>query len=80
MKRGSWTFISLLSGGGSFLSALNGDNILAFVMLFCNAAILLVNCAVEVYRRWRDRDKDLDQNSKESEEYHNEDHVDKKGD
>lgn len=59
MKRGSWSILSAMMGGGSILSALNGDNVLSVVMLLCNAAILVVNCAVEVYRKWRDRDKDL---------------------
>ena len=63
MKRGSWSVLSAMMGGGSILSALNGDNVLSVVMLFCNVAILVVNCAVEVYRRWRDRDKDLKDNS-----------------
>lgn len=57
--------MSLLTGGGSIAAVLNGENVLAYVMLFCNVAILLVNCAVEVYRRWRDRDKDLKSDGKE---------------
>ena len=65
MKRGSWSILSAMTGGGSILSALNGDNVLSVVMLFCNVAILIVNCAVEVYRRWRDRDKDLKSDGKE---------------
>lgn len=65
MKNASYSLLSLLTGGGSIAAVLNGENILAYVMLFCNAAILLVNCAVEVYRRWRDRDKDLKSDGKE---------------
>lgn len=65
MKNASYSLLSLLTGGGSIAAALNGENVLAYVMLFCNAAILLVNCAVEVYRKWRDRDKDLKSDGKE---------------
>lgn len=65
MKHASCSLLSLLTGCGSIAAVLNGENVLAYVMLFCNAAILLVNCAVEVYRRWRDRDKDLKSDGKE---------------
>ena len=36
-----------------------GNDIVVIVTSICNGLILLANCAVTIYRKWRDRDKDL---------------------
>lgn len=53
------TTVSCFSALSSVVSQFNGDNIMAWVMLWINIATLLSNAAISIYRKWRDRDKDL---------------------
>lgn len=42
-----------------------GNDIIVIVTSICNGLILLANCAVTIYRKWRDRDRDLTEKKKE---------------
>lgn len=44
---------------GLLLTSSFMDNIPSYVSIICTCAITLVTCIVQVYRMWRDRDKDL---------------------
>lgn len=46
------------TAGGVAASAV-GDTVTQWVTLGINIAILVTNCAITIYRKWRDRDKDL---------------------
>lgn len=48
---------STAAGTASVVTAAAGENVMAWVMLFINAAILISNAALEIYRNWRDKDK-----------------------
>ena len=56
--------------GGLLLTSGFVNNIPSYVSIICTATITLVTCFVQVYRMWRDRDKDLksktDKNKKEN--------------
>lgn len=43
-----------------------GDTVMQWVTLGINIAVLVTNCALSIYRKWRDRDKDL-KNEKDKE-------------
>lgn len=43
-----------------------GDTVMQWVTLGINVAVLITNCAIPIYRKWRDRDKDL-KNEKDKE-------------
>ena len=45
--------------GGLLLTSGFVNNIPSYVSIICTATITLVTCFVQVYRMWRDRDKDL---------------------
>lgn len=46
----------------AFLALINlRDEVTAWVGLVCTLAVTIVTCAVNVYRLWRDRDKDKKQ-------------------
>lgn len=47
-----------------------GDTVMQWVTLGINVAVLITNCAISIYRKWRDRDKDL-QAKKDDEEKSN---------
>lgn len=50
---------STVASVASILAATaTGDEVLVWVTMICNAAILVANCIVTIYRKWRDRDKD----------------------
>lgn len=53
------------TAGGAAASAV-GDTVTQWVTLGINIAILVTNCAITIYRKWRDRDKDL-KNEKDKE-------------
>ena len=40
-------------------AAATGDKILTYVTIGINAVILISNALLDIYRKWRDRDKDL---------------------
>ena len=44
---------------GSVAASATGDTVMSWVTLGINVAILVTNCAISIYRKWRDRDKDL---------------------
>ena len=44
-----------------------GDTVLTWVTLGINAAILISNCALSIYRKWRDRDKDIKESDDDGE-------------
>ena len=46
------------TAGGAAASAA-GDTVMQWGTLGRNSAILGTNCAITIYRKWRDRDKDL---------------------
>ena len=53
-------FASAICAGTSTAAAVTtGNDIIVIVTSICNGLILLANCAVTIYRKWRDRDKDL---------------------
>lgn len=43
---------------GIILTSLSMENISAWVGLICSLAITITTCALQVYRMFRDRDKD----------------------
>ena len=60
MKETATTII--LSAGataGNVAAGAAGDTVMQWVTLGINVAILVTNCALSIYRKWRDRDKDL---------------------
>lgn len=60
MKETATTII--LSAGataGSAAASAAGDTVMQWVTLGINIAVLITNCALSIYRKWRDRDKDL---------------------
>lgn len=46
------------TAGGAAASAM-GDTVMQWITLGINVAVLVTNCAISIYRKWRDRDKDL---------------------
>lgn len=56
---GEFTASALASATSVAVAATSGDKILTIVATVVNAAILLANGAITIYRKWRDRDKDL---------------------
>lgn len=59
---------SAASGAASVGAAWAGDNVMAWVMLGINIITLLSNLALEIYKQWRDKDKDNNDKDDESEE------------
>lgn len=57
--------ISFLSAFASIFASFNGENIMAWVMLIINIATLATNAGISIYRKIRDRDKDLENKDKE---------------
>lgn len=47
-----------MTASGAAASAA-GDTVMQWVTLGINVAVLITNCAISIYRKWRDRDKDL---------------------
>ena len=50
---------AICAATGTAAAAATGDSIIVIVTSICNGLILLANCALTIYRKWRDRDKDL---------------------
>ena len=53
---------------GTASAAATGDKIFTIVTIITSCAILIANCAIEIYRKWRDRDKDLEKDKQKNEE------------
>lgn len=51
--------LSATATAGSAAASAMGDTVMQWVTLGINIAILVTNCAITIYRKWRDRDKDL---------------------
>ena len=58
MKNFFCSICSAVAGASSVSAAVAGDDFMAWVMLAINAALLVANAVVEIYRKWRDRDDD----------------------
>lgn len=56
---------ALCAAASTTAAVTTGNDIIVIVTSICNGLILLANCAVTVYRKWRDRDKDLTTKEKE---------------
>lgn len=65
---GELTASVLASATSVAVAATSGDKLLTIVATVVNAAILLANGAITIYRKWRDRDKDLNATKNETEE------------
>ena len=50
---------AICAGTSTAAAAATGDSIIVIVTSICNGLILLANCALTIYKKWRDRDKDL---------------------
>lgn len=62
--------LSATATAGSAAASAMGDTVMQWVTLGINVAVLVTNCALSIYRKWRDRDKDL-QAGKDDKEKHN---------
>lgn len=51
--------LSATATAGSAAASAMGDTVMQWVTLGINVAVLVTNCALSIYRKWRDRDKDL---------------------
>ena len=51
--------LSATATAGSAAASAMGDTVTQWVTLGINIAVLITNCAISIYRKWRDRDKDL---------------------
>lgn len=56
---------SAVTATGSTVAAFNGDNVMAWVMLVLNIITLTSNTLLMVYRKWRDRNDDKNNNDKD---------------
>ena len=56
---------SAVTATGSTIAAFNGDNVMAWVMLVLNVITLTSNTLLTVYRKWRDRNDDKNDNDKD---------------
>lgn len=56
---------AICAATGTAAAVTTGNDIIVIVTSICNGLILLANCAVTIYRKWRDRDKDLTEKKKE---------------
>ena len=56
---------SAVTATGSTIAAFNGDNVMAWVMLVLNIITLTSNTILTVYRKWRDRNADKNDNDKD---------------
>lgn len=57
---------ALCAAASTTAAVTTGNDIIVIVTSICNGLILLANCAVTIYRKWRDRDKDLTTKKKEA--------------
>lgn len=51
--------LSATATAGSAAASAAGDTVMQWVTLGINVAVLVTNCVISIYRKWRDRDKDL---------------------
>ena len=51
--------LSATATAGSAAASAMGDTVMQWVTLGINIAVLITNCAISIYRKWRDRYKDL---------------------
>lgn len=51
--------LSATATAGSAAASAAGNTVMQWVTLGINIAVLVTNCALSIYRKWRDRDKDL---------------------
>ena len=51
--------LSATATAGSAAASAMGNTVMQWVTLGINIAVLVTNCAISIYRKWRDRDKDL---------------------
>ena len=56
---GELTASALASATSVAVAATSGDKVLTIVATVVNAGILVANGIITIYRKWRDRDKDL---------------------
>lgn len=61
--------------GGLLLTSGFVNNIPSYVSIICTATITLVTCFVQVYRMWRDRDKDLKSKTEKENKKENNENV-----
>lgn len=54
--------LSATATAGSAAASAMGDTVMQWVTLGINVAVLVTNCAISIYRKWRDRDRDLQEN------------------
>ena len=51
--------LSATAAAGGAVASAAGSTVMQWVTLGINIAVLVTNCAISIYRKWRDRDKDL---------------------
>lgn len=61
--------------GGLLLTSGFVNDIPSYVSIICTATITLVTCFVQVYRMWRDRDKDIKSKTKKENKKENDENV-----
>ena len=61
--------------GGLLLTSGFVNDIPSYVSIICTCAITLVTCFVQVYRMWRDRDKDIKSKTKKENKKENNENV-----
>ena len=60
--------VSAMATATSTAASFNGDQIMAWVMLGINIVTLISNTALAIYRKWRDKNKDLETQEPKQEE------------
>lgn len=60
--------LSATATAGSVAASAMGDTVTQWVTLGINVAVLVTNCAISIYRKWRDRDKDLQKSESDDKE------------
>ena len=57
--------LSATATAGSAAASAMGDTVMQWVTLGINVAVLVTNCAISIYRKWRDRDNYLKKGANE---------------
>lgn len=60
-NNGTLPTVSVMATGSSVAAFFSGETLIGWVMLGINIATLITNCAISIYRKIRDRDKDLEE-------------------
>lgn len=68
MEKFVGTIASALCATAATASASVGDNIVTYITLLIGIAITLTNAGIEIYRKIRDRDADLQKGDKKKNE------------